>query len=136
VNTRISFSSRLPARLRWLIRTNLEQHRLAKAVPVLEAESGVLGQGLKKELTAQIWAGKPLCGAPRRSFMTDILPNIVEVNDRIDVARENLRALVEQAAAYSGAADEDLISQRIAEHEALLERLIKQRDELSQKAGT
>jgi hypothetical protein len=96
----------------------------------------VLGQGLKKELTAQIWAGKPLCGAPRRSFMTDILPNIVEVNDRIDVARENLRALVEQAAAYSGAADEDLISQRIAEHEALLERLIKQRDELSQKAGT
>jgi site-specific recombinase len=78
----------------------------------------------------------PLRGAPRRSFMTDILPNIVEVNDRIDVARENLRALVEQAAAYSGAADEDLISQRIAEHEALLERLIKQRDELSQKAGT
>ena len=47
--------------------------------------------------------------------MTDILPNIVEINDRIDVARENLRALVEQAAAYSGAADEDLISQRIAE---------------------
>jgi hypothetical protein len=34
--------------------------------------------------------------------MTDILPNIVEINDRIDVARENLRALVEQAAAYSG----------------------------------
>jgi hypothetical protein len=65
--------------------------------------------------------------------MTDILPNIVEINDRIDVARENLRT---QAAAYSGAADEDLISQRIAEHEALLERLIKQRDELSQKAGT
>jgi hypothetical protein len=34
--------------------------------------------------------------------MTYILPNIVEINDRTDVARENLRALVEQAAAYAG----------------------------------
>jgi hypothetical protein len=68
-------------------------------------------------------AAKKQCasrGAPRRSSTTDIPPNIIEINDRIDVARENLRALVEQAAAYSGAADEDLISQRIAEHEALM----------------
>ena len=79
---------------------------------------------------------RPLRGAPRKSSTTDIPPNIIEINDRIDVARENLRALVEQAAAYSGAADEDLISQRIAEHEALIERLIKERNELSQTAGT
>ncbi len=52
------------------------------------------------------------------------------------MSQRKISALVKQAAAYSGAADEDLISQRIAEHEALLERLIKQRDELSQKAGT
>jgi hypothetical protein len=68
--------------------------------------------------------------------MPDILSNIAEINDRIEVARENLRELVEQAAAYSGAADEDLISQRIAQQEALLERLVKQRDELAQRAGT
>jgi hypothetical protein len=40
--------------------------------------------------------------------------------------------VVEQAAAYSGAADEDLMSRRIAEQEAELELLTKQRDELSQ----
>jgi hypothetical protein len=50
---------------------------------------------------------RPSRGAPRRSSTTDIPPNIVEIDERIDVARENLRALVEQAAAYSGAADEE-----------------------------
>jgi|AmaraimetFIIA100_FD_contig_101_370200_length_515_multi_2_in_0_out_0_1 hypothetical protein len=45
---------------------------------------------------------------------------------------DGLRELVEQAAAYSGAADEQLISQRIAEQGAELERLKKQRDKLSQ----
>jgi hypothetical protein len=64
--------------------------------------------------------------------MPDILPNLVEIDERIAAASENLRVLVEQAAAYSGAADEDLMSQRIAEQEALLERLNSQRDELSQ----
>jgi hypothetical protein len=64
--------------------------------------------------------------------MPDILPNLAEIDERIAAASENLRELVEQAAAYSGAADEDLMSQRIAEQEALLERLTKQRNELSQ----
>ena len=64
--------------------------------------------------------------------MPDILLNIAEINVRIAAARENLRELVEQAAAYSGAADEDLMSQRIAEQEALIERLTKRLDELSQ----
>jgi hypothetical protein len=38
--------------------------------------------------------------------------------------------LVKQAAAYSGAADDELASTRIAEHEMELKRLLKQRDEL------
>jgi hypothetical protein len=42
--------------------------------------------------------------------------------------------LVEQAAAYSGAADEDLMSRRIADQEAELERLTKQRDKLLNQA--
>jgi hypothetical protein len=42
--------------------------------------------------------------------------------------------LIEQAAAYSGAADDDLVAQRIADQEARLERLTKRRDELSKKA--
>ncbi len=64
--------------------------------------------------------------------MPDILRNIAELNERIAVVRENLRELMEQAAAYSGAADEDRMSQRIADQEAELELLTKQRDELSQ----
>jgi hypothetical protein len=63
--------------------------------------------------------------------MPEIPPNIAEIDDRIAALRENLRELVEQAAAYSGAADEDLMSRRIADQEAELELLTKQRDELS-----
>jgi hypothetical protein len=58
------------------------------------------------------------------------IPDLAEIDERIAVVRENLRELVEQAAAYSGAADEELMSQRIAEQEARLELLTKQRDEL------
>ena len=58
------------------------------------------------------------------------IPDFAEIDERIAVARENLRELVEQAAAYSGAADEELMSQRITEQEERLELLTKQRDEL------
>ena len=56
--------------------------------------------------------------------------SLAEIEDRIAIVRENLRELVEQAAAYSGAADEDLTSRRIAKEEAELERLTMQRDKL------
>lgn len=62
--------------------------------------------------------------------MADIHLSIEEIEDRLAVVRENLRELVEQAAAYSGAADEDLTSRRIDEYEAELEQLTKQREEL------
>jgi hypothetical protein len=58
------------------------------------------------------------------------IQDVAEIDERIAAARENLRELVEQAAAYSGAADEELMSQRITEQEARLELLTKQRDEL------
>jgi hypothetical protein len=69
--------------------------------------------------------------------MPDNLANLTEIDERIAILRENLRELVEQAAAYSGAADEELTSRRIAESEAQLELLTKQRDELvkSKKPG-
>ena len=41
-----------------------------------------------------------------------------EIDARIAAIRENLRELVEQAAAYSGAADDELVSRRIADQEA------------------
>ncbi len=61
------------------------------------------------------------------------IPDLTEIDKRIAAARENLRELIEQAAAYSGAADEELMSQRIADQEARLALLTKQRDELSRK---
>jgi len=54
--------------------------------------------------------------------------SIAELDARIAAVRENLRDLLEQAAAYSGAADDDLASQRIAEQEALLDKLIRARE--------
>jgi hypothetical protein len=64
--------------------------------------------------------------------ISEVLLKIAEIDDRIAIVRDNLRELVEQAAAYSGAADEELTSQRIAEQEAQLELLIKKRAELCQ----
>jgi hypothetical protein len=59
--------------------------------------------------------------------------NLAELDQRLSVVRDNLRDLVEQAAAYSGAGDEERSSERIAEHEAELEALTKQREALLQR---
>jgi len=64
--------------------------------------------------------------------MPDLLTNIADIDERIAIVKENLRELVEQSASYSGAADEELMSRRIAEQEAELELLKTRRDELSQ----
>ncbi len=56
---------------------------------------------------------------------------LADMDGHIAVVCDNLRSLVEQAASYSGASDEERMSQRIAEQEAKLERLKKQRDELA-----
>ncbi|MFJ6325808.1 MULTISPECIES: hypothetical protein [unclassified Rhizobium] len=65
--------------------------------------------------------------------MSDVLLTIPEIDRRIAVIRENLRELIEQATAFSGAADEERTSERIADQEEELERLTKQRDALANK---
>ena len=65
--------------------------------------------------------------------MADILAQLAEIDEQIAIIKENLRELVEQAAAYSGAADEELAQQRIAEQQAQLDLLTKQRAELSRR---
>lgn len=57
-----------------------------------------------------------------------------ELNARIAAIEENIRELIEQAAAYSGAADEDRTADRIAEQEARLADLTKKRDALLDKS--
>jgi uncharacterized small protein (DUF1192 family) len=56
-----------------------------------------------------------------------------ELDDRIAILRDNIRQLTEQAAAYSGAADEARNADRIAQQTEELERLLKQRDAMGQK---
>jgi hypothetical protein len=56
---------------------------------------------------------------------------VEELTARISAVQENLRELIEQAAGFSGTADDDRTSSRIAEQELELARLMKQRDELS-----
>jgi len=65
--------------------------------------------------------------------MAEIPLTLTEIESRMAAVRENIRELIEQAAAYSGAADDDLASQRIAEQEAQLEILTRQRDALLQR---
>lgn len=57
--------------------------------------------------------------------------NILE--QRIAIVRENLRNLIEQAASYSGAANEALASNRIAHQENLLDQLLSERDALEKE---
>jgi hypothetical protein len=59
---------------------------------------------------------------------------LTELDQRIAAVRENIRVLTEQAAAYSGAADEARNADRIADQDALLARLLKEREALSGKA--
>ena len=59
--------------------------------------------------------------------------DLIEIDKRIAVVRDNLRELVEEAAAFTGAADEDRTSGRIADQEAQLANLLKQREALAKK---
>jgi uncharacterized small protein (DUF1192 family) len=59
--------------------------------------------------------------------------SFAELEERIAIARDNIRQLIEQAAAVSGAEDEDRNADRIAQQNEELERLIKQRDALLKK---
>jgi len=56
-----------------------------------------------------------------------------ELDERIAIVRDNIRELIEQAAAYSGAEDEERNADRIARQNEELERLLKQRDELPKR---
>ena len=53
---------------------------------------------------------------------------LAELDKRIRAVRENIRTLVEQSAAFSGAADEDRNSEKIAEQDDLLNALLKERE--------
>ncbi|RBP08230.1 hypothetical protein DFR50_12675 [Roseiarcus fermentans] len=54
-----------------------------------------------------------------------------ELDERIAIARDNLRELTEQAAAYSGGEDEARAADRIAAQQEALDALLKAREALA-----
>jgi hypothetical protein len=66
--------------------------------------------------------------------MTDEV-TLSELETRIAAIRENIRELIQRAAALSGAGDEDRMANRIADQEAKLEALIRERDALLGMTG-
>lgn len=65
--------------------------------------------------------------------MSNGQPSLTELEQRIAIARDNIRQLIEQAAAQSGAEDEERNADRIAQQQEELDRLIEQRDGLLKK---
>jgi len=76
--------------------------------------------------------------ASARDLLGTIMSNsgslsLAELDRRIAIVRDNIRQLIEQAAALSGAEDEARNADRIAQQNEELERLLKQRDALPKK---
>ena len=59
--------------------------------------------------------------------------SLAELEARIAIVRDNIRQLIEQAAAFSGAEDEERNSDRLAQQNEELDMLTKQRDALLKK---
>jgi enolase len=59
--------------------------------------------------------------------------SLAEIERRMAIVRDNIRQLIEQAAANSGAGDEDRNADRLARQQEELDRLSKQREELLKK---
>jgi hypothetical protein len=60
--------------------------------------------------------------------------SLEEVERRIQVVEDNLRELMEQAAAFSGAADEERNASRIADQQEKLDALMARREQLIAKS--
>jgi hypothetical protein len=82
---------------------------------MVKPEQGLTGNGVGKEST-----------------MNSTL-SLAELDDRIAILRDNLRQLVEQAAAASGSQNEERIADRITQQTEELDRLILERDSRAKK---
>ena len=66
----------------------------------------------------------------------EIVVDRAELEVRIAEVADNLRSLLERAAAVSGAADDQLLTDQIEEQQTLFERLVKERDDYDQASLT
>lgn len=60
---------------------------------------------------------------------------LAAIDERIAILRANIRRLVEQGAALSGASQEERNAERIANQTEELDELIKRRDAMTPKIG-
>ncbi len=111
-----------------------------KSRPVAKKAAKTRKQRMAGKKTAatrkrQVVAKKAVAPRKTKAAVATGVLETTELDNRIAILRDNLRELVEQAASYSGASDEERMSERIAEQEAKLELLMKQREELSQQGS-
>jgi len=111
-----------------------------KSRPVAKKAAKTRKQRMAGKKTAatrkrQVVAKKAVAPRKTKAAVATGVLETTELDNRIAILRDNLRELVEQAASYSGASDEERMSERIAEQEAKLELLMKQREELSQRGS-
>jgi hypothetical protein len=72
------------------------------------------------------------CNPPEEAdAMPNAATNLIELDTAIAAIRENIRELVEQGAASSGAGDDDRLADRIATYETQLAAAIKRREALA-----
>ena len=94
-------------------------------------------RSVRRDTTRSIHSFRDSVGLARpiqgMNMSNDNSLSLAELNDRIAVLRDNIRQLVEQAAASSGASDEERASGRIAQQQEELDKLIMARDALTKK---
>jgi hypothetical protein len=84
-----------------------------------------------KKKAAKKKATKKKAVKKKAARQVQLSPAVAQLDERIAILRNNLRDLTAQATAYSGASQEELAAERIAEQEAKLQLLIKQREKLA-----
>jgi hypothetical protein len=100
----------------------------------MAVKKSVSRKSAKKKKAAK--TRKPRVAAKKKAAeKAQVSPAIADIDNRIAILRNNLRDLTAQATAYSGASTEELMSDRIAEQEAKLAALIKQREQLVRRGA-
>lgn len=106
--------------------------KLAKAAKSSKAVKPAKRPVARKKKVSKKKAARKKVAVPKRRPIARAMvsPAVADLDRRIAIIRNNLRDLTEMAAASSGASNEELASERIAEQEAELQTLTKQREEL------
>jgi uncharacterized small protein (DUF1192 family) len=85
-------------------------------------------------LYSRVFVPRPTQSSTKENMMTNgSTLSLPELEDRIAIVRDNIRQLIEQAAAFSGAEDEERNADRIAQQTEELDGLVKQRNALLKK---